>query len=138
VRPAWFAAAALLALSSAPVRAQPAYDARLRQSFAAAQALQGPLDGGWTVTDRRGRGLVRLQLVDKGRGEVEGAWRDLRDGQASGLIDASRVSDGRVSFVLDSGASLRLDLRRGSDGRWTGRLRRGEAVSDVVLARVDP
>jgi hypothetical protein len=147
-------AAALLALAAAAARAQPApaardepaqdavgraYDARLRQSFAAAEALQGPLDGGWRVIGPHGRELLRLQLVDKGDGVVEGAWRDLRGAAGSGLIAPAPTARGRARLAFGPpGSAFRLELRRGPAGGWRGRLRRGGEVSAVALARLAP
>src|SRR5580693_1753769 len=57
-----------------------AVDERIRSSAAAAEALQGPLDGPWTLVSAAGSPIFGLQLVDKpgGQGAIEGVWRDLR------------------------------------------------------------
>jgi hypothetical protein len=117
-----------------------AYDSRVKQSFAAAQAFQGPLDGGW-IASARGRDLLQLQLVDKGRGQVEGAWRDLLGGlgsSASGLMDPAETAGGKVEmrFVRADGLNFRLTLRAMPGGRWTGQLFRGDELFDVALRRV--
>jgi hypothetical protein len=125
-----------------PSASTEATDDSVRQSFAAAASFQGRLDGGWTVS-ARGRDLLQLQLVDKGKGRVEGAWRDLVAGlnaNASGLIDPVAVSDAGLDlgFRRADGLAFRLQVRAGSDGRWTGKLWRGDEVFDVSLRRTSP
>jgi hypothetical protein len=119
-----------------------AYDQRVRQSYAAAEAFQGKLDGGWKVIGARGAALLDLQLIDKGKGEVEGAWRDLRSGPtpaASGLLDPTPVADGRLSAsFFGNGLTYRLALARGADGRWTGRYWRGDEAFDVKMEKIGP
>ena len=71
------------------------YELRVKGSIAAAQNLQGPLDGGWRVTGAQGGELYALQIVDKagGASELEGAWRDVRrpgSVGSTGLIDDLR------------------------------------------------
>lgn len=121
---------------------QKAYDERLRQSYAAAESLQGSLDGGWKVIGARGAALLDLQLVDKGKGDVEGAWRDLRSGPtpaASGLIDRTPVSGGRFSTsFFGGGLPYRLAVSRGADGRWTGQYWRGDERFDVKMEKMAP
>ncbi|HEV2532694.1 hypothetical protein [Phenylobacterium sp.] len=116
-----------------------AYDSRVRQSFAAAESFQGRLDGGWTAS-ARGRDLLQLQLVDKGKGQVEGAWRDLLGGlsaSASGLIDPVAASGDSLdlSFRRADGLVFRLTVHAGPDGRWSGKLWRGDELFDVALRR---
>ncbi len=55
--------------------------ARIAQSAAAAQALQGPLDGNWVLADRKGRERFVLQIVDRagGGGPLQAAWREAAD-----------------------------------------------------------
>ncbi|WP_091735514.1 hypothetical protein [Phenylobacterium immobile] len=111
-----------------------AYTSRLRASFASAQGFQGPMDGGWVVVDPSGRELYRLQLADRGRGVVEGAWRDpRRPGQpdASGFIDqiersgASTVLrfEGVTATFQGSGTSLSGEIDE-SGRRVSATLRR--------------
>jgi len=114
-----------------------AYDRRVRQSFAAAESFQGRLDGGW-IASNRGRDLLQLQLVDKGKGQVEGAWRDVQGGLgASGLIDPVPATGAalELSFRSSDGLPFRLSIHAGPDGRWTGQLWRGDELFDVVLRR---
>jgi len=107
-----------------------AYELRVKGSIAAAQGLQGPLDGGWTIRGADGTALYALQIVDPagGYGPVEGAWRDLRRKGAvgsTGLIDSvERTYDGgaAVRFMAKAGVGSTLSLSGGSDGGWSGRL----------------
>lgn len=128
----------------AQVQAAPspsAYDARVRQSFAAAESFQGRLDGGWIVS-WRGGDLLDLQLVDKGKGSIEGAWRDLRAGaalNASGLVDPTPVTGGSVDAGFGpegrGARTYRLTAHPTADGRLTGKLRIQDEVFDVTLRR---
>ncbi|WP_394763901.1 hypothetical protein [Phenylobacterium sp.] len=118
-----------------------AYDARIRASFASAQSFQGPLDGGWTLADRNGDRYV-LQIVDR-RDRLEAVWRDLRRAgaiNASGLVDSIQRADGGVTlkFTEAETPDLTLTLRQGADGRWAGKLARGDATFDVTLRRTNP
>ncbi|MFT4254768.1 MAG: hypothetical protein QM608_20070, partial [Caulobacter sp.] len=107
-----------------------AYELRVKGSIAAAQGLQGPLDGGWTIRGADGAALYALQIVDPagGYGPVEGAWRDLRRPGAvgsTGLIDSvERTYDGgaAVRFMAKAGVGSTLSLSAGPDGVWSGRL----------------
>jgi hypothetical protein len=128
---------------AAPAPAAPStadYDARVRQSFAAAESFQGPLDGGW-VASGDGRDLLSLQLSDKGDGRIEGAWRDL-------LSPSTPRSSGLISQVIKSGDEIelqfgeqqwpffhKLTLRRSAAGVWQGRYRRGDEVFPIVLQK---
>lgn len=118
-----------------------AYDARIRASFASAQSFQGRLDGGWTLADRFGDRYV-LQIVDR-RDRLEAVWRDLRRGGAlngSGLVDSIQRADGGVTlkFTETQTPDQTLTLREGADGRWTGKLVRGDTSFDVTLRRTNP
>jgi hypothetical protein len=106
-----------------------AYDLRVKGSILAAQGLQGPLDGGWSIEGPDGAGLYVLQLVDRvgGDGPVEGAWRDPRRAGAvgsTGLIDVVDRSDGGflARFSPRAGQLATLDLTPRGDGSWTGKL----------------
>lgn len=99
-----------------------AYDSRLRASMVSAQGFQGPLDGGWTLMSPEGP-LYAFQLVDRGTGAVEGAWRDLRRPgalDASGFVDTVEQLGGEVVLRFDG--SRIATLRSGGDGRWAGEL----------------
>jgi hypothetical protein len=89
------------------------YELRVKGSIAAAQNLQGPLDGGWNVATTNGGQLYALQIVDKagGYGELEGAWRDVRrpgSVGSTGLIEDLRRdgSDVVVRFSPKGGQAV--------------------------------
>jgi hypothetical protein len=112
-----------------------AYDSRIRASMVSAQGFQGPLDGGWTLMSPQGP-LYAFQLVDRGTGAVEGAWRDLRRPgalDASGFVDTVERLGGEVVLRFDGGRVA--TLRSGGDGRWTGELDEAGGRRAVTLAR---
>ena len=116
-----------------------AYSARVRQSYAAAEAFRGRLDGAWTLSGGGGD-LLRFQLTDKGDGRVEGAWRDLkRTGalEASGFVDEVTLAWPKLNMRFKASATpeIRIGLQATADGRWTGKLWRGDEVFDVVLRK---
>jgi hypothetical protein len=118
-----------------------AYDARIRSSFASAQSFQGPLDGGWTLSDQFGDRYV-LQIVDR-RDRLEAVWRDLRRPgsiEGSGLVDQIQRSGGDLTlkFTETKTPDLTLTLRDGGDGRWSGKLVRGDTTFQVTLRRTGP
>ena len=113
------------------------FESRVRQSFAAAQGMQGSLDGHWVVR-AAGMEVYDLQLVDKNQGTVEGAWRDPRRKgatDASGFIDTIQRSGAEltVRFQPRPGDDpVQLSLRALGDG-WTGELiERGDRKSVTV------
>jgi len=135
---------AFLALAGAPPpppTPSSRVDQRISSSYEAAQALQGELDGAWDLTDPEGRKLYSLQIVDPPgpRPRLEAAWRGL-PGPAS--IDASGPADItqptpsalRLGFSR-GGAAVRIDLRRGRAGEWSGRLIEEGRVFRVTLRR---
>lgn len=126
--------------------AEQVYEMRVRGSIAAAQNLQGPLDGQWRVNGPDGTPLYALQIVDKAGGEapLEGAWRDLRRTGApgsTGLIDdLQREGDGlsaRISIREGAPAST-LTLRPDADGRWSGQLIEDGATRTVSAEHLLP
>jgi hypothetical protein len=141
---AWLAAcAAAPALAQEPsISAElsgAAYDARLKESAAAAEGFQGPLDGGWTLS-AAGRDLYAFQLVDDGRGGIEGAWRDLRKGadpDGSGFIDEVRKAGAEVTLRFADGHATAV-LRSAANGRWTGELTEAGQTRAVSLKRRNP
>lgn len=128
------------AAPGAAMSVEQAYELRVKGSIAAAQGLQGPLDGGWMLRGADGAALYSLQIVDPagGYGPVEGAWRDLRRPGAvgsTGLIDSiERTYDGgaAVRFMARPGVGSTLALSVGPDGAWTGRLTEDGAVPAAV------
>jgi len=121
------------------------YELRVKGSIAAAQNLQGPLDGGWRIVGDDGGQLYALQIVDKagGYGELEGAWRDVRRPGAvgsTGLIDdLRREGDAVVArFSPKGGQSSILTLRPSGDTRWLGQLAENGATRPVSAEHVLP
>lgn len=101
------------------------YNDRVRGSFAAAQAFEGPLDGGWTLAAARTGPLYAFQVVDHA-GKLEAAWRDLKKTGAdgSGFVDEIARTGAtltlRFKAAADHEVTATLDLK--PDGRWMGRL----------------
>lgn len=117
------------------------YETRLRSSFASAQGLQGPLDGAWTLSTNGGQPLYTLLFVDKGRGQLEGAWRDPR---RRGATDSSGFLAGvqrmgsqlSASFQPRPGApATTITLNPASGGAWTGELYEDGTRTAVTLKR---
>lgn len=118
-------------------------DMRIRGASAMAQSLQGPMDGAWSLRDDQGAPLYTFQLADPANnpgGVVEGAWRDLRDGQGgAGLISSIERSPGRLhASFTPGGAAASVDLVQGADGAWTGQLAQDGAVRQVRMIRTEP
>ena len=117
------------------------YETRLRSSFASAQGMQGPLDGAWTLSTTGGQPLYSLLFVDKGRGQLEGAWRDPR---RRGATDSSGFMAGvqrigaqlSASFQTRPGASATtITLNPAASGTWTGVLDEAGTRTNVTLKR---
>jgi len=128
----------------APSKAQ-VYELRVKGSVAAAQSLQGPLDGAWRVTGADGSEIYALQLVDKagGLGELEGAWRDVRrpgSVGSTGLIEELRREgdDIVVRFSPRVGRSSVLTLRPSGYERWSGQLVENGVTVAVVAEHILP
>lgn len=127
-----------------PDLSQQTYESRVRGSIAAAQGLQGPLDGAWSLTDAAGTRLYTFQMVDPGGGYgLEGAWRDVRRGGIGdvGVMDSVQRSGDAltVRFVPREGAApVTAQLTQTSPGRWSGALTEGSASADVTLVREGP
>lgn len=127
--------ALLVALMVAVGPAQ-AFDARMAASSAAAERLQGPLDGTWRLTTARGRLLYVIQIADPpgSAGVLQAAWRDPAIPGAAGV--------GPVQTMTRRGAALRFNiadmsavLRRDPRGGWRGRLTRAGQGRLVRLIR---
>lgn len=120
-----------------PRASSEAYDARVRSSFQAAEAFQGPLDGGWTLSDRDGPAYA-LQLADH-QGVLEGVWRDLRRSGEAGVVEVEARTRTRLKLRLDADQAtpVRIDLH-GEAGGWAGRMRRGGGAHEVRLAKTSP
>lgn len=115
-----------------------AYDSRLRSSFASAQSFQGPLDGTWTLSDGQ-RPIYTLQLVDRGKGVLEGVWRDLRlsgTPDASGFVDEiGRGSGGLTMQFAGVGGQVSLRLSGGHAGVWQGQLTERGGARAVTMRK---
>jgi hypothetical protein len=121
----------LLAFAATPALAQDAVSARIAASEAAAQRLQGPLDGTWALSDRRGRVLYRLEIGDPVTGgALQCAWS--RPAGELGVAECER--HGRQLGLSFDGARARL--RRISAGQWRGVLS-GAGQSRAVTLRRD-
>lgn len=127
------------------VPAERIYELRVKGSIVAAQGLQGPLDGGWKVSDSEGSTLYALQIVDPagGYGPVEGAWRDVRRPGAvgsTGLIESVERSgsDLVVRFSPRAGQSTVLTLSPAGSTRWSGNLYEAGANQTVIADREAP
>ncbi len=119
------AAAWLASVQTADQAPDTAFGQRMRDSAAAAQALQGPLDGRWTLTDAKGHTLYLLEIADPAQGAapLTAAWSDPRTRALGGVETISRAGDHlRLAFAPDpSGGTVRLSLRRLKGGVWSGR-----------------
>ncbi|HXV00358.1 MAG TPA: hypothetical protein VG166_07660 [Caulobacteraceae bacterium] len=109
---------------------------RISTSAAAAQALQGPLDGTWVLTSARGRILYVFQVVDPVGGEerLQAAWREAAAGRAGLVDDARRRADRLTLRFTDRAAPVSVALRR-RRVEWSGELRRGSQRRAVTLHR---
>ncbi len=128
-----------------PDVAELTYESRVRGSIAAAQGLQGPLDGSWTLTDTTGAKLYAFQMVDPGAsiGQLEGAWRDLRRGEGIGgvgvIADIQRGAGLTVRFYpRATDDAVVADLTPTAGGGWSGKLTDKGAITDVTLVRDGP
>ena len=122
-----------------PTPSESNYEQRLRASFASAQGLQGPMDGGWILSAPGDGDLYAFELVERSSGVLEGAWRDLRRPGAigaSGFIDDIQRYGGQVTlrFSVNGEAAL-ANLSAGMDGRWSGAMSAGPKTRQVILRR---
>jgi hypothetical protein len=120
-----------LALLASPAFAQDVVGVQIAASAAAAQALQGPLDGAWTLFDRRGGMLLTLQIGDPPtRGALACAWQD--PSGARGFADCSRRTGGLTVRLAGEGVA-RL-IRQGAN-QWRGTLIRAGHTQSITLRR---
>ena len=118
-----------LALLASPAFAQDIVGRQIAASAVAAQALQGPLDGTWLLSDRRGATLLTLQIGDPPtRGALACAWRD--PSGARGYADCRR-RDGHLEIRLETVGRIRLE--REGPRAWRGALVRGGRAEVVTL-----
>jgi hypothetical protein len=111
---------------------------RIASSYAAAQALQGELDGIWDLRDLAGRQIYSFAIVDPPGGlRIEAVWqtpRPVSGDQASGTAQIALTRDLRLTFSdLDGPVDVRL--HRSANRAWTGRLVEGGRSRRVVLRR---
>jgi hypothetical protein len=110
---------------------------RIAASGAAAQALQGPLDGTWRLADAEGRGLYVFAIVDPvtPHASLQGAWR-APDGARSGFVDEVHRRRGLLTLRFrDQGAFVNIDLHVRRSGEWSGVVRRGGVRLAVTMRR---
>jgi hypothetical protein len=130
----------------------PDQQAAIQAAYQAAEALQGPLDGVWRLTDTGGRTLFIFALSDAGgppaplaanpdHPGIEGAWRNPdrpRAPDGSGFIDSVR-GDGRwvqIRFVEGPDRAPEVvTLKAAAGARWTGGLASATASRAVVMTR---
>ncbi len=117
-----------------------ALDARIRQSAAEAQALRGPLDGAWVLSDAHDRPLYRLQITDPagGAGPLEAAWRGIGAVAPLGEVTVITRRAGRLSLRFTAGgepqaAVVRLTRQRAD--RWCGWITAIGRTEPVTLNR---
>jgi hypothetical protein len=111
---------------------------RMRESAAAAQALQGGLDGTWTLLDAHHRLLFVFQITDPaaGAGPLEGAWRRPVESAPAGLIDAIARRDDRLTIRFSAGGNVvRVHLHRRAEGAWSGEASENGHDLPVALRR---
>jgi hypothetical protein len=125
-----------------PAAPTDAYDSRVKQSFAAAQSFQGPLDGGWTLSATGEGQLYAIRFVDRG-GRLEAAWRDLRRKGAlgaSGFVDQVERLGGRLTLAFSPVDGVRdvATLTAGAGNLWTGQLDENGRTRAVALAKTSP
>jgi hypothetical protein len=119
-------------------------DVRVRGSAEAAEALQGPFDGGWTLVSQDGTPLYAFELVDKpgGRDPLEGVWRDLTIVSVPGDIGLmAGLERGQGALVIrlgaQSGHEVVIRLKRDAAGSWAGEMSKDGIAAPVRLRR-DP
>ena len=107
---------------------------RIQAARQSEQALQGPLDGAWTLRDTGGRRLFDLQLIDTGE-TIGGAWRD--PAQHLGPLTDLRRTGVTLHFTITETPDhhLRIDLTKSPQGQWRGRLKSGPTAKPVVMRR---
>lgn len=153
-------AAAVIAVTPAPASSAdlgaPGTDDQavaVQAAFAAAEQLQGPLDGLWRIEDADGRTLFVFDLIDPGgppaplsadpdHPGLEGAWRDPnrpRGPDSSGVIDAVSRDGPHLSIHFVQGAdqaTRAIVLTQDASGGWSGELADGGARRQVVMRRL--
>ncbi|MGH6987258.1 MAG: hypothetical protein ACRED9_10535 [Caulobacteraceae bacterium] len=111
------------------------FDRRIAEGAAAAQALEGPLDGAWKVVGAKGQARLFLEITDPaGGGALSGAWRAPGASGAAPIANVQR-SGGRLTLFLGT-ETLRIHADR--RGGWRGVLEEGGSRRPVRLVRAGP
>jgi hypothetical protein len=114
-----------------------AFGQRMRDSAAAAQSLQGPLDGHWTLRDAQGRALYEIQIADppQGAAPIEGAWQ-AETTRAIGPVETLSLSGARLVIAFAPGPEqVRLRLTRAGADLWRGWMDSATGRAAVRLIR---
>lgn len=112
-----------------------AFDARMAASYAAAERLQGPLDGTWRLKTSRGRLLYVIQISDPpGGGGLHAAWRDPAVTGMAGVGPVETIAETRGALRLGFGQEAAV-LHRDPRGGWRGYLTRDGQARPVRLVR---
>ena len=122
-----------------------AYSDAVLAAAKAEQAMQGPLDGGWSLDGSDGRALYSFRMVDHGQGmaSAEGAWRDLQPGagpDASGFVDSIGYDGEKLMLRFHEAGPddlVVVTLKPAGAKRWPGELWRHGAVAKVTFARAN-
>ena len=123
--------------------ASSAFDVRMRASIAAAQDLQGRLDGRWTLYDTAGQAIYVFVIVDPagGAGPLQAALLDPGDKSsidAVGVVPKIRRAAGRLRLRFighGRAAATTLVLQADPRGGWRGQLAENGARRAVTLKR---
>jgi hypothetical protein len=112
-----------------------AFDARMAASYAAAERLQGPLDGTWRLKTARGRLLYVIQISDPpGGGGLHAAWRDPAVTGMAGVGPVETMTR-RGAVLLFDIADMFAVLHPDPRGGWRGRMTRAGHARLVRLVR---
>lgn len=131
------------ALAQAPPDAGVSLGERIGAASAAAEALQGELDGSWRLVDAEGRTLYLFEFTDAagGQASLSGAWRNplrppgVEDG---GLFTSLQRGPDSLQIAVpsaDHSGACKITLQRSGPGEWRGWLRREGAAQRVRLLR---
>jgi hypothetical protein len=128
-----------LALAAALAQASPQADPgeRIGQSAAAAEALQGALDGRWWLIDAAGRPLYQLQITDPAEpaDALSAAWRDPASSR-TGAVSAIHRSGRALRIVFASPGEPDIQVRLAlENGVWRGAMVQGARRAPVRLTR---
>lgn len=125
-----------------PTATEQAYEQGVISAEARRDALAGPLDGMWRVSEAEGRALLQVLLTDPvAGGPVVGAWRDL-DGVGAtpelGAFVSIERRDGGLRAVFrkqGAGSDSVLDVAPAANGALIGQLRYEGRTRQVTMRR---